>query len=148
MYLKAWWSVAVWFLLPAWLIKTFNLYVNATWGSYHLHTCTWRKIINSSLMWQLWEFMGTLVRRAAGLDGGALREEGWGWGGGVPTRTSPLQEWPDAQPSPRRAQLTATHVSPYDGHVRRWNTNVSYWNQPGIICIIIINGWINFSIYF
>lgn len=65
MYLKGWWSVAVWFLLPAWLIKTFNLYVNATWGSYHLHTCTWRKIINSSLMWQLWEFMGIVARRAA-----------------------------------------------------------------------------------
>ncbi len=65
MYLKGWWSVAVWFLLPAWLIKTFNLYVNATWGSYHLHTCTWRKIINSSLMWQLWEFMGIVGKRAA-----------------------------------------------------------------------------------
>lgn len=65
MYLKGWWSVAVWFLLPAWLIKTFNLYVNATWGSYHLHTCTWRKIINSSLMWQLWEFMGIVGKRVA-----------------------------------------------------------------------------------
>ncbi len=56
MYLKGWWSGALWFLLPAWLIKTFNLYVNATWGlisSSHLQ----RKIINSSLMPQLPEFM-------------------------------------------------------------------------------------------
>lgn len=85
MYLKGWWSVAVWFLLPAWLIKTFNLYVNATWGSYHLHTCTWRKIINSGLMRQLWEFMGIVGKRVA--------EESLAWWegseGSGPTRNQP-----------------------------------------------------------
>lgn len=132
MYLKGWWSVAVWFLLPAWLIKTFNLYVNATWGSYHLHTCTWRKIINSSLMWQLWEFMGMVGEGGGGVGrgGGGGQRSGWAWWA-APTRTSPLQEWPDAQASPRRAGLTVTHVSPHDGmesvpYQEVWSMNDAY----------------------
>lgn len=33
--------------------KAFNLYVNATWASYHRRTCMGREIINSGLMPQL-----------------------------------------------------------------------------------------------
>lgn len=111
MYLKGWWSVAVWFLLPAWLIKTFNLYVNATWGSYHPHTCTWRKIINSSLMWQLWEFMGIVVKRAAEerLAWWEGSQRGVGRPGPARYRNDLMHNYnPDSQSLPRHARLHIT----------------------------------------
>lgn len=141
MYLKAWWSVAVWFLLPAWLIKTFNLYVNATWGSYHLHTCTWRKIINSSLMWQLWEFMGIVGKRVVeerrALMRGALRG-GAGRPGPARYRNDLMHKC-----NPRLWELTTTRTPPRHRlragikAVHCWFVKICFC----FICIIISDRW-------
>lgn len=112
MYLKGWWSVAVWFLLPAWLIKTFNLYVNATWGlisSAHLHLEKNNKLkFNVAIMRVYGDHGEEGDRGAAGLMRGLSEGSG-------PTWINPLQEWPDARVQPRLSELTAACMSPHHG---------------------------------
>lgn len=86
--------------------------------------------------------MGTLVRRAAGLDGGlSARGEDEPGGGGRPG------------PARYRNDLMLNHHLAVQSSPPHTCLHMTGRNEGGIImcliiCIIIVNGWINFCTYF